>query len=156
LNFCFRADHRRSCHHHLRLEAQQGNRRAARPGARYRAARRDPAERRQLDKLFSVIERSQQGYRDLIDSFDDVLIAVTLDGEVRAANRSFADLVGCSFQEIVGHPLAEFIEDGGGDGPDVLERHLPRFLENRHWTGVIQVRLRKRNTITTLTASSTP
>src|SRR5262249_4173609 len=33
----------------------------------------------QMDKLFSVIERSQQGYRDLIDSFDDVLIAVNLD-----------------------------------------------------------------------------
>src|SRR5262249_36012382 len=46
----------------------------------------------QMDKLFSVIERLQQGYRDLIDSFDDVLIAVNLDGEVRAANRSFADL----------------------------------------------------------------
>ena len=106
-----------------------------------------PSSDRQLDKLFSVIERSQQGYRDLIDSFDDVLIAVTLDGEIRAANRSFADLVGSSFQEIVGHPLSEFLEDGGGEGPDVLERHLPRFLENRHWTGVIQVRLKKRSTI---------
>ena len=106
-----------------------------------------PSSDRQLDKLFSVIERSQQGYRDLIDSFDDVLIAVTLDGEIRAANRSFADLVGSSFQEIVGHPLSEFLEDGGGEGPDILERHLPRFLENRHWTGVIQVRLKKRGTI---------
>jgi PAS domain S-box-containing protein len=94
-----------------------------------------------------VIEWSQQGYRDLIDSFDDVLIAVTLDGEVRAANRSFADLVGLSFQEIVGRPLSEFIEDGGGEGPNLLGRHMPRFLENRHWTGVIQVRLKKRNTI---------
>ena len=106
-----------------------------------------PPTDRQLDKLFSVIERSQQGYRDLIDSFDDVLIAVTLDGEIRAANRSFADLVGASFQEIVGRPLTEFLEDGGGEGPDLLERHLPRFLENRHWTGVVQVRLKKRNTI---------
>src|SRR5438477_2933349 len=101
----------------------------------------------QLDKLFSVIERSQQGYRDLIDSFDDVLIAVTLEGELRAANRSFADLVGCSFQEIVGRPLTEFIEDGGGEGPNLIERHMPRFLENRHWTGVVQLRLKKRNTI---------
>jgi len=106
-----------------------------------------PPSDNQLDKLFSVIERSQQGYRDLIDSFDDVLIAVTLDGEVRAANRSFADLVGASFQEIVGHPLAEFLEDGGGEGPDLIEGHMPRFLENRHWTGVVQVRLKKRNTI---------
>jgi hypothetical protein len=42
-----------------------------------------PPSDQQLDKLFSVIERSQQGYRDLIDSFDDVLVSVTLDGEIR-------------------------------------------------------------------------
>jgi len=74
-----------------------------------------PPSDQQLDKLFSVIERSQQGYRDLIDSFDDVLVAVTLDGEIRAANRSFADLVGGTFQDIVGHQLSEFLQDAGGD-----------------------------------------
>src|SRR5262249_52272647 len=35
-----------------------------------------PPSDQQLDRLFSVIERSQQGYRDLIDSFDDVLVAI--------------------------------------------------------------------------------
>jgi PAS domain S-box-containing protein len=114
-------------------------------GIEQRAA--NPPSAGQLDKFFSVIERSQQGYRDLIDSFDDVLIAVTLDGEVRAANRSFANLVGATFQEIVGHGLSEFIEDGGGEGPNVIEHHMPRFLEKRHWTGVIQVRIKKRNSI---------
>jgi MFS superfamily sulfate permease-like transporter len=34
----------------------------------------NPPSDQQLDKLFSVIEKSQQGYRDLIDSFDDVLM----------------------------------------------------------------------------------
>src|SRR6266478_3806714 len=101
----------------------------------------------QLDKLFSVIERSQQGYRDLIDSFDDVLVAVTLDGEIRAANRSFADLVDGTFQEIIGHQLSEFLHDAGGDGPYLIERSLPRFIEKRHWTGVVQVRLKKRHTV---------
>jgi PAS domain S-box-containing protein len=101
----------------------------------------------QLDKLFSVIERSQQGYRDLIDSFDDVLVAVTLDGEIRAANRSFADLVGANFQEIIGNQLSEFLQDAGGDGPYLMERALPRFIEKRHWTGVAQVRLKKRHTV---------
>src|SRR5215475_6835874 len=114
-------------------------------GIEQRAA--TPPSDKQLDQLFSVIERSQQGYRDLIDSFDDVLIAITLDGEIRAANRSFADLVGATFQEIIGRRLGEFVEDGGGEGAELLERHLPRFLENRHWTGVVQVRLKKRNTI---------
>src|ERR1700732_137680 len=49
----------------------------------------EPASEKQFDQLFDRITRSQQGYRDLIDSFDDVLIAVTLDGEIRAVNRSF-------------------------------------------------------------------
>jgi len=101
----------------------------------------------QLDKLFSVIERSQQGYRDLIDSFDDVLVAITLDGEIRAANRSFADLVGATFQEIIGHPLSEFLQDAGGDGPNLIQRAMPRFLERRHWTGVAQIRLKMRHTV---------
>jgi PAS domain S-box-containing protein len=101
----------------------------------------------QLDKLFSVIERSQQGYRDLIDSFDDVLVAVTLDGEIRAANRSFADLVGGTFQQIIGHPISEFLQDAGGDGPDLIERAMPRFIEKRHWTGVMQIRLKMRHTV---------
>ena len=48
-----------------------------------------PPSEKQLDQLFEVISRSQQGYRDLIDSFDDILLAVSLDGQIRAANRSF-------------------------------------------------------------------
>ncbi len=106
-----------------------------------------PPSDEQLDKLFSVIERSQQGYRDLIDSFDDILIAVTLDGEVRAANRSFSDLVGATFQDIIGHPLSEFLEEAGGDGANLIARAMPRFLEKRHWTGEAQIRLKKRHTV---------
>src|SRR6266404_3424649 len=101
----------------------------------------------QLDKLFSVIERSQQGYRDLIDSFDDVLVAITLDGELRAANRSFADLVGSSFQEIIGHKISDFLQDAGSEGLNLIEQNMPRFLERRHWTGVIQIRLKMRQTV---------
>src|SRR5580704_16604446 len=36
----------------------------------------EPPSERQFDQLFDRITRSQQGYRDLIDSFDDVLIAL--------------------------------------------------------------------------------
>src|SRR2546423_12140661 len=61
-----------------------------------------PPNEKQLDQLFEVISRSQQGYRDLIDSFDDILLAVSLDGQIRAANRSFADLVGATFPQIIG------------------------------------------------------
>src|SRR5882757_4600294 len=79
----------------------------------------------QLDKLFSVIERSQQGYRDLIDSFDDVLVAMTLDGEVRAVNRSFADLVGMRFQQIVGRHVSEFLEEANDEASTLIDRAMP-------------------------------
>src|SRR5215470_933941 len=36
-----------------------------------------PADKH-LEQLFEIIARSQQGYRDLIDSFDDLLIALSL------------------------------------------------------------------------------
>src|SRR5580765_422447 len=101
-----------------------------------------PPNERQLDQLFDVISRSQQGYRDLIDSFDDILLAASLDGQIRAANRSFADLVGATFPQIIGHPLSEFIEDGSGDGGELATRAMPRFLERRVWTGIVQIRLK--------------
>jgi len=107
----------------------------------------EPPSDRQLDQLFSVIERSQQGYRDLIDSFDDVLLALTLEGEVRAVNRSFADLLGLSFQQIIGRPLTDFVEDPSGEAATLIERAMPRFLERRHWSGVVQIRFKNQNTI---------
>jgi PAS domain S-box-containing protein len=106
-----------------------------------------PPTEKQFDQLFSVISRSQQGYRDLIDSFDDILIALSLEGEVRAVNRSFADLVGANYQQIIGRQVSEFLEEGSGDGPELIRRAMPRFIERRHWSGIIQVRLKKQNSI---------
>jgi PAS domain S-box-containing protein len=106
-----------------------------------------PPTEKQIDQLFSVISRSQQGYRDLIDSFDDILIALSLDGEIRAVNRSFSDLVGASYQQIIGRPVTEFLEEGSGEGAELVRRALPRFLERRHWSGIIQVRLKKQNSV---------
>jgi len=74
----------------------------------------------QLQQLFAMISKSQQGFRDLIDSFDDILLAMDLEGEIRAVNRSFADLVGRPFQEIIGCRLGEFFEDADGNPIEVL------------------------------------
>jgi PAS domain S-box-containing protein len=105
------------------------------------------ASDKQLEQLFGMISRSQQGYRDLIDSFDDVLIALSLDGEIRAANRRFSELVGANFQQIIGKKLAEFLDETGGQGTtDALEA-LPRFLERRNWSGIVQIRLKSRNAV---------
>jgi two-component system NtrC family sensor kinase len=101
-----------------------------------------PPSDKQLDQLFAMISKSQQGYRDLIDSFDDILLAITLDGQIRAVNRSFSDLVQTPFQQIIGRPLGEFVQEGSGEGQDLLKRAMPRFLERRQWTGVVQVRLK--------------
>jgi PAS domain S-box-containing protein len=102
----------------------------------------EPPSEKQLDQLFEVIAKSQQGYRDLIDSFDDVLLALTLEGQIRAVNRSFSDLVGTPFQQIVGRSLADFVEDAGGDGDAAIKRAMPRFMERRTWSGVVHVRLK--------------
>jgi PAS domain S-box-containing protein len=102
---------------------------------------------RQLEQLFEMISKSQQGFRDLIDSFDDHLLALSLDGDVRAANRSFADLLGLPFQKIIGHRLQELIEDASGEHQESLARGMARFIERRAWTGVVQVRLKEKKTI---------
>ncbi len=101
-----------------------------------------PPSDKQLDQLFAIISKSQQGYRDLIDSFDDVLLALTLDGQIRAANRSFSDLVDTPFQQIIGKPITDFLQEGSGEGAELLRRAMPRFMERRQWSGVVQVRLK--------------
>jgi len=106
-----------------------------------------PPSDRQMYQLFQVISRSQQGFRDLIDSFDDVLLALGLDGEIRAVNRSFADLIGVPFQDIIGRNLAEFVEEGSGDAGELLRLNMPRFLDHRTWSGIVQIRLKKQNTV---------
>src|ERR1700686_1847044 len=107
----------------------------------------DPPSGKQLDQLFEIIARSQQGYRDLIDSFDDVLLALNLDGQIRAVNRSFSDLVGAPFQQIIGRPLTEFVQESGGDATQLVKRAQPRFMERRQWEGVVQVRLKSQSSV---------
>ena len=105
-----------------------------------------PPSEKQLDQLFAMISRSQQGFRDLIDSFDDVLLALSMDGQVRAVNRSFSDLVGVPFQEIIGKPITDFVQEGSGEGSDLVRRAMPRFMERRQWSGVVQVCVKGKGT----------
>src|SRR5499425_1899083 len=108
---------------------------------------KNPESDRQLEQLFAMISRSQQGYRDLIDSFDDILIALSLEGEIRAANRRFSELVDLTFQQIIGKKLSEFLDETGGQSTADAQEGLPRFLERRNWSGVVQVRLKNRNSV---------
>ncbi len=103
----------------------------------------EPPDVAQLEKLFDLVRHSQQGYRDLIDTFEDLLFSVSLSGDILAANRSFADLLGYSFADLVGRPLDGFLDLTDGKGRNLALKALPRFLEQRHWAGVLRVRLKQ-------------
>src|SRR5215472_37436 len=96
-----------------------------------------------LDQLFSLISKSQQGYRDLIDTFEDLLFSVTNEGNVLTVNRSFADLLDLPFTEVVGKRLDEFFELPEASDRQALESWLPRFMQRRRWTGVVRARIKK-------------
>ncbi len=101
-----------------------------------------PPSEKHLDQLFAMISKSQQGFRELIDSFDDVLLALSLEGQIRAVNRSFSDLVGTPFQQIIDRPITDFLQEGSGKGTELFQRAMPRFKERRQWSGVVQVRVK--------------
>jgi PAS domain S-box-containing protein len=97
----------------------------------------------QLDQLFSLISRSQQGYRDLIDTFEDLLFSVSNDGKILTVNRSFADLLGRSFSDVVGRSMDEFFDLPEASDRATLEQWLPRFIQRRRWTGVVRARVKQ-------------
>jgi len=96
----------------------------------------------QFDQLFSLISRSQQGYRDLIDTFEDLLFSVTNDGKILTVNRSFANLLNLSFTDVVGRSLDEFFDLPEASDRLALEQWLPRFLQRHRWTGVVRARVK--------------
>jgi PAS domain S-box-containing protein len=93
-----------------------------------------------LEELYHVVSRSQQGFRELIDSMDDVMFSMTLDGELRAVNQRFAELAELPFVGLIGHNLESIVEEPTRQD---AERALPRFLERRFWQGIVRVRMRK-------------
>jgi PAS domain S-box-containing protein len=97
----------------------------------------------QLDQLFSMISRSQQGYRDLIDTFEDLLFSVGNDGKILTVNRSFADLINRTFAQVVGLRLDEFFELLDPRDRDALGRWLPSFHQRHRWTGLVRARVKQ-------------
>ncbi len=106
--------------------------------------RNNPAQDHdQLDQLFSLISQSQQGYRDLIDTFEDLLFSITKDGKILTVNRSFADLLNLSFADVVGRRLDEFFDLPEASDRQALLSWLPRFMQRRRWTGVVRARVKQ-------------
>jgi PAS domain S-box-containing protein len=93
----------------------------------------------QLDQLGQLIVRSQRSFKELIDSFDDSALALSLDGTVRTVNRRITELLGAGYTEIVGQKLQQFLEEPKSEE---VQRSLAWFLEKRRWAGLVPVRLR--------------
>jgi len=93
----------------------------------------------QLDQLGELIARSQRSFKELIDSFDDVAFATSLDGKIKTVNRRVTELLGIPYGEIIGHRGEEFLDEPKREDVD---RGLARFLEKRRWSGLVSVRLK--------------
>lgn len=93
----------------------------------------------QLDQLTQMIARSQRNFKELIDSLDDAALAISLDGTLRTVNRRVTEIVGVSYAEIVGHKLSEFLD---AEPRSESDGTLARFVEKRHWSGVVEIQLK--------------
>ena len=94
----------------------------------------------QLDHLGQLISRSQRNFKELIDSLDDVALAVSLDGTLRTVNRRVTEILGNPYSALVGNKLFDFLA-----APPVTETpfDLVRFLEKRTWSGVVAIQPRE-------------
>src|SRR3984957_10115936 len=93
----------------------------------------------QLDQLSQVIMRSQRSFKELIDSFEDAACAVSLDGTLRTVNKRVTELTGVAYADLVGHKIYDFVEE---PAREIVERGLGSFLNRKHWSGTVKVRLK--------------
>src|SRR5579863_4020914 len=93
----------------------------------------------QLDQLGELIARSQRSFKELIDSFDDIAFATSLDGKLKTVNRRVTELLGVPYADVVGHRVQEFLDEPKREDVD---RGLARFIEKRRWSGLVPVRLK--------------
>jgi PAS domain S-box-containing protein len=93
----------------------------------------------QLDQLSQLIMRSQRNFKELIDSLDDVALAISLDGTLRTVNRRTAEILDVPYAQLVGRKLEEFL---GAPLHAETSASLARFLEKRSWSGVVEVHLK--------------
>jgi PAS domain S-box-containing protein len=105
----------------------------------HEAASAPPTEA-QFEKLLHIVSRSQHGYRELIDNLDHAVFTLTPTGQFQVANRYLAQVLGCPFQELIGHPIEEFIADPARAD---VELALPQLLALGTWAGRLPVRLVK-------------
>ena len=99
-----------------------------------------PSGEEQFKKLVEIISRSQHNYRELIDSLDQAVFTISLEGEIRVANRSFAEILGEDFHSLIGHRIHEFI---AAPSPEEAKVWLAGFLHTGLDHGRLSLRLKK-------------
>ena len=93
----------------------------------------------QLDHFSQTIARSQRSFKELIDAFDDIAFAVSLDGTVRTVNRRATEVVSLNYNDVIGRKITEFLEEPRRSD---LDAGLGWFLEKRRWQGQARIRLK--------------
>lgn len=94
----------------------------------------------QLDQWIESLSASERWLHDFIDSLDEVVVGVSLAGEIVAVNRRFSELVGQPLSEVIGHCLDEFLDE---PNRATIEKAIPQFLKLGHWSGTVRVRVKK-------------
>ncbi|MGH9748169.1 MAG: PAS domain S-box protein [Candidatus Acidiferrales bacterium] len=98
-----------------------------------------PSTEEQFKKLVEVISRSQHNFRDLIDSLDQAVFTLSLEGEIRVANRSFAEIFHADFRNLIGRRIHDFVESPTLEEAKVW---LPSLLQVGSAHGRVPVRLK--------------
>jgi PAS domain S-box-containing protein len=95
-----------------------------------------------VDRLVEIISRSQQNYRELIDNLDQAVFTLSLDGEIRVANRRLSEILGTPFAELIGRSFSDFVET-----PTLADaREALRLLSaSGSWQGTVPIRFKPEN-----------
>jgi PAS domain S-box-containing protein len=78
-------------------------------------------------KAEEALRESEEQYRDLYEEAPDAYLSCGVDGVIKRANRSAAELLGYSHEELVGLPVADLYADTPNGRP-IAEGIFKRFL----------------------------
>jgi len=116
--------------------AQEAERRARELATTNRTLSREMANRGVIER---ALRESEQRYRDLTERSQGYIWIHDLDGRLLTVNPAAAQALGYSADEMLGHSMAEYIDDG-------MQEALPRYLEymRRHndLSGTVEMKTR--------------
>ncbi|MBZ0271884.1 response regulator [bacterium] len=78
----------------------------------------------ELAHSFQRLAESERKYRTVMTNAHDFVAILSPDGTIREANRRAAELLGCEPDDLVGRPLAKFIDPNAGDPATIAESIL--------------------------------